>query len=82
MLRARAATGLSGHCSPSISSDGSIVAGETSNCFSVGDVHSSAEEITRALLAMQCNRCGLVDNLSQQEKLAIGEARILTPESP
>lgn len=82
MLRARAAMGLSGHCSPSISSDGSIVAGETSNCFSVGGVHSSAEEITRALLAMQCNRCGLVDNLSQKEKLAIGEARILSPESP
>lgn len=81
MLRARAAVGMSGHCSPSISSDGTIVAGETSNCFGVGDVHSTAEDVTRALVAMQCNKCGLVDNLTQDQKLAIGEARILTPKS-
>jgi hypothetical protein len=80
MLRARAAMGMSGNCSPSISSDGTFVAGETSNCFPIGNVHSTATEITRALVAMQCNKCGLVDNLSQQEKLAIGEARVLTPE--
>jgi hypothetical protein len=53
--------------------------GETSNCFPIGNVHSSATDVTRALVAMQCNKCGLVDNLSQEEKLAIGEARILTP---
>lgn len=82
MLRLRAATGMSGHCSPSISSDGTIVAGETSNCFAIGDVNSSAEDVTRALVTMQCNKCGLVDNLRQEEKVAIGEARILTPESP
>jgi hypothetical protein len=82
MLRARAAMGMSGNCSPSISSDGTIVAGETSNCFPIGDVHSTAEDVTRALVAMQCNKCGLVDNLTQEQKLAIGEARILTPESP
>lgn len=82
MLRARTLRGMSGHCSPSISSDGTIVAGETSNCFPIGNVHSSAADITRAMLAMQCNKCGLVDDLSQQEKLAIGEARILTPGSP
>lgn len=81
MQRARAAMGMSGHCSPSISSDGTIVAGETSNCFGVGNVHSSAEEVTRNVIAMQCNKCGLVDNLTQEEKLAIGEARVLTPES-
>jgi hypothetical protein len=79
MLRARAAMGMSGHCSPSISSDGTIVAGETSNCFPIGDVHSTAEDVTRALVAMQCNKCGLVDNLTQEQKLAIGEARIRTP---
>lgn len=81
MQRARAAMGMSGHCSPSISSDGTIVAGETSNCFPIGNVHSTAEEITRAIVAMQCNKCGLVDNLTQEQKLAIGEARILTPAS-
>jgi hypothetical protein len=82
MLRARAAMGMSGNCSPSISSDGAIVAGETSNCFLIGDVHSTAEEITRALVGMQCNKCGLVDGLTQEQKLAIGEARVLTPGAP
>ena len=81
MQRARAALGMSGHCSPSISSDGTIVAGETSNCFPIGDVHSSAEDVTRGLVTMQCNKCGLVDNLTQEQKLAIGEARVLTPTS-
>lgn len=81
VIRARAAVGMSGNCAPSISSDGTIVAGETSNCFPIGNVHSSAEDVTRALLAMECNKCGLVDNLSQKEKLAIGATRILTPGS-
>ena len=81
MLRARAAMGMSGHCSPSISSDGTIVAGETSNCFPIGDVSSTPEDVTRAIVAMQCNKCGLVDGLTQEQKLAIGEARVLTPES-
>ena len=79
MLRARAAIGMSGNCSPSISYDGTIVAGETSNCFPIGDVHSTAEQVTRALVSMQCNKCGLVDNLSHEHKLAIGEARIVLP---
>ena len=76
MLRARASIGMSGNCSPSISSDGAIVAGETSNCFPIGDVHSTAEQVTRALINMSCNKCGLVDNLTQEQKVAIGEARI------
>ena len=79
MLRARAAIGMSGNCSPSISSDGTIVAGETSNCFPVGNVHSTADQVTRALVSMSCNKCGLVDNLTQEQKLAIGEARIVLP---
>ena len=79
LLRARAALGMAGNCSPSISSDGTLVAGETSNCFPIGDVHSTADQVTRALVAMQCNKCGLVDNLTQEQKLAIGEARIHLP---
>ena len=79
MQRARAAIGMSGNCSPSISSDGTIVAGETSNCFPIGNVHSTADQVTRSLVAMQCNKCGLVDNLTQEQKLAIGEARIVLP---
>lgn len=82
MLRARAALGLSGNCSPSISCDGTIVAGETSNCFPIGDVGSSAEQVTRAIVEMQCNKCGLVDGLTQEQKLAIGEARIFPPGTP
>lgn len=82
MLRARAAMGMSGHCAPSISSDGTLVAGETSNCSTIGNVNSSAEDVTRALMSMQCNKCGLVDSLTQEEKLAIGEARIFPPVSP
>ncbi len=76
MMRARAAIGKDGNCSPSISSDGTIVAGETSNCFPIGNVHSTADQVTRALVTMECNKCGLVDNLTQEQKLAIGEARI------
>jgi hypothetical protein len=79
MLRARAAIGMSGNCSPSISHDGTIVAGETNNCFPIGNVYSSAEEVTRALVTMQCNKCGLVDGLTQEQKVAIGEARIHAP---
>jgi hypothetical protein len=79
MLRARAALGMSGNCSPSISCDGTIVAGETSNCFPIGDVHSTADQVTRALVGMACNKCGLVDNLTQAQKLAIGEAGIVLP---
>lgn len=77
LLRARAAMGMSGNCSPSISSDGTLVAGETSNCFPIGDVYSTAENVTRALVTMACNKCGLVDGLTQEQKLAIGEARIV-----
>jgi len=74
ILRARATVGMSGNCSPSISSDGTIVAGESSNCFAIGDVHSTADQITHALVHMTCNKCSLVDGLSQEQKRAIGEA--------
>jgi hypothetical protein len=79
MLRARAALGMAGNCSPSISSDGTLVAGETNSCFPIGDVRSTADQVTRALVSMSCNKCGLVDNLTQEQKLAIGEARIVLP---
>ena len=78
-LRRRAVSGLSGHCSPSVSNDGTLVAGETNQCFTIGNVDSTPEQITRSLIAMSCNKCGLVDNLTQAEKVAIGEARIAPP---
>jgi hypothetical protein len=73
MLRARAALGMAGNCAPSISYDGTLVAGETSNCFPIGDVNSTADQVTKALIGMQCNKCGLVNNLTQEQKTAIGE---------
>ncbi len=74
IMRGRAAMGKSGHCSPSISSDGSIVAGESRFCFKIGTVDSTLEELTRATCEMRCNACGLVDNLNQEQKRAIGES--------
>lgn len=62
-------------CTPSISVDGSIRAGETRNCFKLGDVGSTPEELTQAVLEMKCNKCGLLNNLSAECKRAIG----LTP---
>jgi len=44
--------------------------------FSACVREATADQVTRALVTMSCNKCGLVDNLSQEEKLAIGEARI------
>lgn len=79
MLRVRAISGMSGHCSPSISYDGTLVAGETGSCFPIGTPSSTADEVTRALVSMSCNKCGLVDGLTHEQKLAIGEARIHLP---
>jgi hypothetical protein len=77
--RLRAMQGRSGNCSPSISHDGTIAAGETNSCYSIGNVDSTPDQVTRALIEMTCNRCGLVDNLTQEQKFAIGEARIVAP---
>ena len=35
---------------------------------------------TKALVEMQCNRCGLVDNLTPEQKRAIGESVLFGPE--
>lgn len=72
VMRSRAAVGMSGHCSPSISSDGDMMAGETRNCFKIGNVDSTPEELTKALINMKCNKCGLESNLSMEHKRAIG----------
>jgi hypothetical protein len=72
-LRVRAAGGFSGHCIPSISDDGSVMAGETRNCWKLGTVDSSDAALTQAVLDMgACNRCGLENNLTREQKLAIG----------
>lgn len=79
-LRVRAATGSSGNCSPNISDQGDLHAGETRNCWKIGDVNSTVEEITKALLDMgSCNRCGLETGLSQEHKRAIGLSQLYGP---
>lgn len=59
-------------CSPSISWDGSIHAGESNECWKIGTIYSTDEELTRATLDMNCNKCGLENNLDENQKLAIG----------
>jgi len=71
--RLRAASGMSGHCSPSVSSDGSVVAGETNLCYVLGSVYSTEEQLTSNVLNMgSCNRCGLESNLLPTHRAAIG----------
>ncbi len=59
-------------CTPSINVDGTIVAGESSLCCPIGTLDSSDDELTKNILSMQCNKCGLEDNLSPLHKRAIG----------
>ena len=71
-LRLRAAAGKFGHCSPSVDSNGIVRAGETRECWPLGTVSSTEEELTRALVSMgSCNRCGLESNLTTLQKNAI-----------
>lgn len=73
MLRQGLVQRKSGQCSPSISVDGSVVAGESNECYKVGTVFSSQEEITKVFLdGFQCNRCGLESNLGPDHRRAIG----------
>lgn len=79
-LRKRAAMGLSGHCTPSITSTGALVAGESGLCMQVGDVFSTPTEVTRAVISMgSCNRCGLETDLPQELRVAIGLSQIHAP---
>lgn len=80
MMRLRSMETGSGQCSPSISSDGTFVAGESSNCYPLGTVDSTPAQLTQAILAMgSCNRCSLETNLSQQHLAAIGLGDITQP---
>jgi hypothetical protein len=72
-LRIRAATGVSGNCTPNISETGDVLAGETRLCYKVGTVDSTDAELTAAVFNMRCNACGLVTNLPDSHKAAIGE---------
>lgn len=59
-------------CTPSINVDGSIVAGESSECHKIGDIFCSDEELLGRLQTMKCNECGMENNLSPIHRNAIG----------
>ena len=65
------------YCTPSVNIDGSVAAGETSFCTTIGQVTDDLDTLTRNLISMTCDRCGLVDQLGHDHKKAIGEARII-----
>jgi hypothetical protein len=82
VLRARSMAGMSGNCTPNIDEQGNVLAGETRFCFRIGTVDSTTAEVTRALVEMRCNECGLVDNLTQPQKRAIGESLLFAGTEP
>jgi hypothetical protein len=55
-------------CTPSINIDGTIVAGESPFCHKIGTVDTPDSEIVQELLNMNCNNCGLEDNLPTELK--------------
>jgi hypothetical protein len=72
-LRVRGMLGKSGFCTPSVSHDGTVVAGESRFCYPIGTVDSTNEELTQAVLTMgSCNRCGQETNLQLEHRQAIG----------
>lgn len=72
MQRARAMAGSAGHCSPSITHEGYIVAGESRECGRIGTVHNTLAELEAGMLALRCDGCGLVAGLEPRLKKAIG----------
>lgn len=60
-------------CSPSVSVDGSVRAGEMDTCYKIGDVTDSVETLESNLVNMTCNACGLRDNLKPDLKEMLGE---------
>jgi len=55
-------------CTPSINIDGTIVAGESPLCHKIGTIDTPDTEIVQELLNMNCNNCGLEDNLPTELK--------------
>jgi hypothetical protein len=58
-------------CTPSINIDGTISVGESNQCYIIGDITSSNEELTKAIRQMKCNQCGLEDSLPPSHKVMI-----------
>lgn len=60
-------------CTPSVNIDGSLSAGESNSCHRVGTVNDSNLVLTNKVCSMTCDKCGLVRNLDDLHKTAIGE---------
>jgi len=60
-------------CIPSIDIHGNLLAGESIFCSKIGTIDDSNETITANILKFKCNKCGLVNNLNDLQKLIIGE---------
>jgi len=58
-------------CNPSINVDGSVRAGEPDTCYQLGTVYSSPDDIHTALKDMQCDECGMIENLTGRELSAL-----------
>jgi hypothetical protein len=72
-LRMMAYQGKSGWCTPNIDETGTVRAGESRFCATIGTVDSTTAEMAHAVLTMgSCNTCGLEDVLDQAHKRAIG----------
>jgi hypothetical protein len=75
LLRGR----LNKWCTPSISCDGSLVAGECRYCTGIGNVTWHLDEIEAAVRDMRCGRCGLRSNLTPEQSRAVGETTLFVP---
>lgn len=51
-------------CTPSITIDGIIKAGEFKGCNSIGSIYNSDEILLKNLRSLNCNNCGMEDILS------------------
>lgn len=58
-------------CTPSINIDGSLSAGESPFCKKIGYVTDSLDTIDHNIELMHCQRCGLVNNLNEEQRRAI-----------
>ena len=65
-------------CTPSIDVDGTIRAGETPECYALGDIWSTEAKLTRATLAHDCDRCGLHERLPPDARKAIKHGHLPT----
>jgi MoaA/NifB/PqqE/SkfB family radical SAM enzyme len=58
-------------CSPSISAEGFIYPGESRLCNSVGTVYDDPATIFENIKNLNCNKCGMENNLTKEELSAI-----------